>query len=444
MHDEKKARTGLIECKTGTAAFFADDYQFTFIKPSIDFSSVLKMRPVEGFLYGKTHNNCSIAIHTGEYELPLWGSRQVNTNAYIVFHGLISTADEASFEGIEFRGGTLNNLFMPQAINADYTEDGVIIKPNNDVSTYSFAAGDCKCKMSIGSHSSDSRGIHGTRITNDCVFLRLEFDKKQTLGSVLKHFGMVKNLLSFMTFRENVGFDEICLQNMDDEFGMMSSFANLYVKRPTDLTRKEMFLNIWFEDLGESAARLLGNFYNSTDKKPSYSLGFYPEVDEDSHFMTDSKLRSICSGLECELEFIDDIKSDEAQAVDGLAKEVKDLIKSHRAGNNPLSQKTYDMIFSSIRHWSMSASDKIQILYDRYAQEMLILNQTSYHIGENAINEFVKYRNHITHGSYRVMDQKIAVTAHILSGLVYCCVLKRIGVDREKILELCRNGKIIR
>lgn len=445
MRDTGTPRTGIIECKQGIATFFADNYRFTVIKPDLNYRPTLELKPKDGFLYGKLHDGYSVAIHTGKNTLRVMTMGTIDTSTYIVStNGFIDT-DDGFFEGIEFRGGTLNNLFMPQAFDTDYANSGeVIIKPKSDIRTYEFAIGDSTCKMSIGSHSTDSHGIHGTRITNDCVFLRLEFSEQQPLGTALKHFGMVKNLLSFMTFRQNVGFDEVHLLGMDEKFGMLSSFAKMYVKNPSELTSKEMFFNIWFEDLGESAASLLSNFYNSTDKKPSYSLGFYPEKDGDATFMTNDKIRSICSGLECELEFIEDLTTAETQEILKLSKDVKKIIKEHRAGSNPLSQKTYDMIFSSIDHWSMSTSEKIQKLYNRYSQEMLILNHTSFHVEENAINEFVKYRNHITHGSYRVMDQKIAVTAHILSGLVYCCVLKRIGLDDEKILQLCKDGKIIR
>ena len=74
---------------------------------------------------------------------------------------------------------------------------------------------------------------------------------------------------------------------------------------------------------------------------------------------------------------------------------------------------------------------------------MLILNQSAIIIDDDAIKAFVKYRNDITHGSHRVLDVKIAITAHCLERLVYCCLLERIGVERSRILEWCKD-KILR
>ena len=54
------------------------------------------------------------------------------------------------------------------------------------------------------------------------------------------------------------------------------------------------------------------------------------------------------------------------------------------------------------------------------------------------IEEFTKFRNDVTHGSYRVLTISIAETAYVMSGLVYCCMLKRIGFDMEQIIEFCR------
>ena len=55
----------------------------------------------------------------------------------------------------------------------------------------------------------------------------------------------------------------------------------------------------------------------------------------------------------------------------------------------------------------------------------------------------VENGNSISNGSHRVLDVKIAITAHCLAGLVYCCLLECIGVERSRILEWCKD-KILR
>lgn len=69
---------------------------------------------------------------------------------------------------------------------------------------------------------------------------------------------------------------------------------------------------------------------------------------------------------------------------------------------------------------------------------MTKLNHTQVIITDGLIKDFVKYRNDITHGKHRILEVGIAITAHNLCGLIYCCVLDRIGVTREKISELCQ------
>ena len=107
-----------------------------------------------------------------------------------------------------------------------------------------------------------------------------------------------------------------------------------------------------------------------------------------------------------------------------------------------LADRTYDLIQGSMTHWSMSASDRIKALFHMYDEEMKLLNETHYLFGDDEIQAFVKYRNEITHGSYRVLDPKVAHTTHLLAGLVYCCVLTRVGIPREKIAKWCEEGRV--
>lgn len=70
-------------------------------------------------------------------------------------------------------------------------------------------------------------------------------------------------------------------------------------------------------------------------------------------------------------------------------------------------------------------------------------NPSEAKISDKDIQEFVKYRNNITHGSHRMMNRKIATTAFMLQGLVYCCILSRIGIGKAEIYRLCKDKKIL-
>jgi hypothetical protein len=125
-------------------------------------------------------------------------------------------------------------------------------------------------------------------------------------------------------------------------------------------------------------------------------------------------------------------------ALDCLINEVKEVIKKHRNSETHLENKTYDMIFSSISHWSMAASEKIYALYEKHFDELNLISPHSMRkLDMKDVQEFIKYRNNITHGSTGALNIQIAETAYILCGLVYCCILTRIGMPKENIKKLC-------
>ena len=137
------------------------------------------------------------------------------------------------------------------------------------------------------------------------------------------------------------------------------------------------------------------------------------------------------------------IKYNTIYNINELVQQVKNTVKIFRKDNPGLGDSVYSFIFGNIKFWTLPAAEKICALFHKYDEEMLILNQPAIIIDDDAIKVFVKYRNDITHGSHRVLDVKIAITAHCLEGLVYCCLLERIGVERSRILEWCKD-KILR
>lgn len=79
--------------------------------------------------------------------------------------------------------------------------------------------------------------------------------------------------------------------------------ASVCIEQDFELTKKSYLQNICFEDLDDAIPELFRIFYDSENRKPSYSLGFFPENDNKINHMSDSKIREICSGVECELNF---------------------------------------------------------------------------------------------------------------------------------------------
>ena len=366
------------------------------------------------------------------------------TGAYCVFNSFIEDTDTTGIWGIEFCGGTLNALLDRSSNSWNFTEDGKITIDNLDIShTYRINHDNEQWLMVIGAHSKCNSGIKGISITDSGVYLRIVFPSKKTIGDFLKVHAVIKEMLSFMTFRKNVGFDEIYFLRAKDEYGFNQLCAQVYIRNDESFTSKGWYKSISFDDLGEHVSNLMELMLQHTDNESSYMLGFLPQNDNDVMRMSPMRLREVCSALECELNFVNDLKKDEEQNLCDLIKQIKRIIKEHRKGPSRLSDKTYDVIHGSMDHWSLATADRIYILYQRY--EDIIINMVDCHltIGADEINKFVKFRNNVTHGRHRIVDEVVGVTAIALQGLVYCCMLTRIGIDRQQLKMICSERRLL-
>lgn len=437
MQDNYNQQSGIISKGDKRFNFYLDNYCVTFM----DIESE-EIQLDSTFVFGYTYGYKNIAIYKGEKPISIYGMKRLNTSAYIIATENGLRTDWSSFDYIEFRGGILNKLLFCNALARERKDDGSIqLSSQDDSLHHKFEFGDCTCELIIGSASRECFGLTGVSIANNEVVLQLKFGHSQPLESAFNHVGKVKEMLSIMAFRKNINFDEIYLYHNDKTLSKM----RVFLKSDTQTTEKDIMHNITFHELGDGVSELASTIFNSKDKQPAYEIGFVPTSDKDIHLISNDKVRLICSALECELSFVDDLCVSEEERLQELIKEIKELVKKHRSGSNKLSSKTYDLIFSSINNWTMSASDKICKLYHLHEKEMTSLTkQMEENISDEDILAFIKYRNNITHGAYRVMDQRIATTAFILQGLVYCCLLKRIGMSENSILSLCQNGKILR
>lgn len=437
MKDKNSPRTGIIYCEDSHKFnFYLNDYTATFM--DLDNSEI----QLDGhFLFGQTSGFNSIAIFKGDSIPSFSGTKVLNTSAYLIAVENALGTKWDDFDSIEFTGGVLNSLFLCDALKCEDMDNGDILVHRQDShKRWSFEIEDgCKCELIIGSWIKQNSGLTGVSLTNNVVDMRLKFSKPQALEESFKYVWKVKTVLSIMVGRANVTFDEIYLRHNGTQLSKMQ----LFLKEENQFVSKDIMKCITFHDLDEATPNLFNIIFNSKDTAPSYEISFLPNSGKDFGLITNEKIRLICSSLECELSFIKDLNQPEEENLQKLIQSVKSLVKEHRKGTEQLSEKTYNLIFSSIKNWGMSASDRIYALYCRYRTDMDILNQTDMPIGENEINSFVKYRNNITHGSYRVLNQKIAATAYLLQGLAYCCLLTRIGISRDKITLLCRNRKIL-
>lgn len=306
--------TGVIQTGEKPVVFSAikNSYNFSFITDSVyafggnNHSVVLPTN--DGFIHGKTHRNHSIAIYIGGQSFEIFGSRNVITASYVESKSNLTGTPITTFQAIKFKGGSLNRVFHANALKSGYENGRINISLCDDSKEYSIRIEEIDVKLSVRSSIEEHNGVQGSAIVNEAVELTLEFPTPQPLIKMFNHYNRMVELLSFMTFRENVGFDSICLMDNHPEYHVLSETANVFIRHDAEGTQKDYFASITFEDLGEALPALVQLFYNIRDKEPSISLGFFRKNDND-HSMTNEKIRAICSALESELSYIPDLKA---------------------------------------------------------------------------------------------------------------------------------------
>lgn len=440
--DKRSVMSGIIEGSEGM--FFRDGYRVTLMPRKLPLNEdITSFAPENKYLHATSFRGKKCAFFIGNRPYEICGDLDLTTPVFIESCMPFLSNDLHHFSVIQFSGGSLNLLRKQHLSLPQYSKDD-----NSQVSfsrplekrEYTMSVLGKKCTVTIGMTARDS-GNDLTWSFNSILYLSLSFEEMQTLDTIWYDYQQVNRLISVMTNRMDNHFDEISIFTVpveDESFYSRKAIVNI---RDNDEGHVREFPGISFSDLGESAVRILELFYNSKEKKPSYSLGFIPRNEEERWRVTDDIIRAVASAIECELAFYDDITSEQQEAIECLCTEVKALIKAHRETHkdNPiLSDRTYDQMFGSINHWSMTAAEKMFWLYQRFSDAMEDTSHRS-SLSEADIQAFVKYRNSITHGTYRELDSDVMRTTIALEKLVICSLLERVGVPHSTIIELAHK-----
>lgn len=437
--DERSIMSGIIEDNDGT--FFRDGYRVTLMPLKLPLSAeVTTITPQNGYLHVTSYRGKKCAFYAGDKPFPIYSDIDLTIPIFIESYMPIMSNDLHHFFVIEFSGGALNLLRKERLSLPQYSHDAtghVSFDRLIEKAEYEMSIGGKKCKVTIGVAAKDS-GSDYTLSFNSVSYLSLAFDEMQTLDTIRQHYQHVNRLISVMTNRADNHFDEIAIYTVPSDDERFYSSKAVVSIQDNDNGQVRGFPCITFSDLGECAVKLLELFYNSKEKKPSYSLGFIPRNEREHYRVTDDIIRAVASAMECELTFYKDADSAQKEALDILCAEVKALVKDHRDRHKEdpiLTSGTYDLIFGNITHWSMTAAEKMIWLYQRFSDAMEDQSQRSC-LSDADIRGFVRYRNNITHGNYSVLDRDVMRTTIALEKLVICSLLERIGVPHSTIIEL--------
>lgn len=435
--------SGFVDETENKLLFYSDQeqYRFTLLSAEPQNDKGQTVFPKEGFLFATTHDGGKVAISVPYRKLEVQTTFDIFSDLYIE-EPATQNPDFASFNSICFYGGVLDSLMGTLSIMTHFTGvDEEHVQRKLDKKAYSFSTPYGKCTLSIGKADSSKTYTHKVELENT-IYLKVSFDKPQSLTTIKEHYSKINTLVSFMTHRRRNHFERIVIAPSTDDPNWYLKRSNVHFREVDEASTNSLH-HICFEDLGDGVATLLAIIYNSNGKRPSYSLGFIPQNDEAAHCFSDDLVRAVCAGLECEIAQDKSIHSDQEQALRELCKSVNELIESHESKHkdNPvLTGGTYALIKGSIVHWSKSAYETYCALYHKFEEAMLSYQKFKHPaISDEDIRAFVKYRNGITHGTYQVVTQRIIETAKTMEALTYCSILARIGVQKQIIEALCLN-----
>lgn len=413
-------------------SFVIEDFQCIFFHSDPQPKSPIILPQQQGFVLGRTPERKYVYIYANQ-ELRIWHELTLNTWTYFVS----SFPDISTYKILCFENGILNKLFFPSSVIFEYTEKAETkVKYQDDSLTYTLAGKNVSGNISIHSTPHERRSAEkGDSISTGGINLEITFDEEKEIQTFPKMFGYILNMCQFMAFRRNISFEKITFRDFIDNFPEMTdSVAECYVNyEHVHDTNKGIHSCLTFNILQESVTSLLSSIVSNKPKKPSFNIGFIPDDDKTALYITSIKIREICSALESEME-LSKIQVQQETAFDNLVEKLKDIVKEDRDGIHSLTDpKSYDYILGTLRHLSGALADRIEKCFSEY--QPLI----GEYISREDIDKLVQYRNTITHGNFMPLDNKLAETAFVLIKLVYCCILKRIGLTDKVIKELLKR-----
>lgn len=458
MKDKISPRSGILACEQGTATFYLCDYDFRimngvpFKAPSATEEKFAKLEQNNKYIHGITHDGFDIAVYLGNNQIrPIRSIGIFHSSLYAIQNGNATSHDWEAIDAITFRGGTLNLLFSSQKPPYDFIDGAVKTVPPDSSFKSSFKYRNSDIVIQIGASSLETYKKDRVELIGRIPYLTLRFSNPISFNEVSLHIEKIKSLISFMTFRNNVDFDEIALKQKHSLSGPSLDSAFVYSKASDVPTQKSEIHNICFNELEPCIPFLLDLIYNESVNNPFAFMDFIPESDKRRGRITNDMVKNIVTCLECELARLrgkdvtlvePDSKSntylEEEKLLKALKKELKSTIKSFQENNRKFLPKTNDMLQSSIRHMTLADADKFYLPYSRY-QDFIrkLFNEPVSMPSREDIEQLVIYRNKITHGTQEVLDSRIATTSYYLIGLIYCMILHSIGLDDNALNQVC-------
>ena len=434
-----KLRAGQISAQV---TFVAENFRFTFV--SLGNKDATLHADENGYIWGRTNDFKCIAIHTGKDIEIQFGVRIVNTWHYIILN-VCSSEQQFVFNAIKFENGAIRTVNPCNALQEDFTQEEklncgneryYVYKRHNDSKEFSVLTNNEYVKWIFTSKIAQSMSIDaGASLRNDTAALLILFNEDKHLNTFVDYYRYVTDILAFLTFRRNISFEKISLEYATPEKSMIS-VADCYIKDPDIVETRSVTNAIRVKIIKENS--VFTNLVQSAING-ELPMSVIPEDSNAVYKMSGDTIKNICSALETELDRAD-IKLSKSQDLEQLIESVKNVIRQHKQEKNSLEQKTYDVLFGSIKHWGDSLADRIIAAFSQHKNN--IQPMLSWHgvtIQNQNIIDLVKTRNDITHRAIQNIDDDVVTTAFIMYRLIYCMVLRRLGLLDSMIAVIIEN-----
>ena len=237
--------------------FYSSDRVFHFISEGVGiFADAVKNRvsTPDKFMYGYTTDGYQVALYTGSDDKEIKANYALQPGIFFVSKANLQRYDMTTFESVQFRGGTLNNLYNNTAVRASFDENEKVFKREyaQFEAQYNLQIDNKHCELRMYSMPSDEN----PEIMDLCV--RFEFDEELPIIYVKRIFHIMTETCRIMTNRQNVGFDSIQVYKKDEETKKWLCFAEGIANYTYDsFTKKRYVNNVLFEHLGEKIITLM-------------------------------------------------------------------------------------------------------------------------------------------------------------------------------------------
>ena len=177
-------------------------FHFDFIKEN---KGITEIVPTCDFLEGITLDRQQVYLYM---TLPMQlheGVTHFNTDVVIVGRNV----KERKITGLQFTGGTLGLLFMPDRLDIDMTEKGdYSVTCKSDRIEQKVVIGEKEYTIAVESSLHEKYGVSGRSLVNDQVIFEVVATEGIEMKEVIPLYNAVHKMFLFLTFQKNIMFEK--------------------------------------------------------------------------------------------------------------------------------------------------------------------------------------------------------------------------------------------